>query len=32
MHCSGLIGVNGDFVWLPDNRTGWDGQTRPEAA
>lgn len=32
LHCRGLIGVNGGFVWLPDDRTGLDGQTRPEAA
>lgn len=28
----GLIVVNGGFVWLPDDRTGSDGRTRPDAA
>jgi len=32
LHSGGLIGVNGGFVWLPDDRTGLDGRTRPDAA
>jgi hypothetical protein len=32
LHRSGLISVNGSFVWLPDNRTGLDERTHPDAA